>query len=255
MEQAFYAEYAQAEQNHWWFAARRRILEGVLRKCLKPPANDRSVLEVGTGTGHLGQMLSRYGWFVGSDLNWTALEYAKHRLLRLVAARLEQLPFSDAAFDAIFACDVLEHVRDDASALAELRRVCHPKGCLILTVPAFDWLWSPHDEINHHHRRYTRRRLSIALGQAGWRIQRMSYFNTFLFAPIALARLFSARHAGRARSDLARPIPHALSRVLEAIFASERALLARWNLPIGVSLLAVASPHEAAPDKTDDERF
>ncbi len=242
MEQTFYAEYAQAEQDHWWFAARQRILESVLRANLRGSASNRSLLEIGTGTGRLGQMLSRHGWFVGSELNASALAYARRRLDRLVGARSEQLPFRDGAFDAIFACDVLEHVSDDASALSEMRRVCRNNGQLILTVPAFQWLWSDHDEINHHQRRYTRPGLAAALARTGWRIDRLSYFNTLLFPPIALARLLGGRRRqGPPKSDLSRPLPRPVSRLLEGIFASERSLLSRCDLPVGVSLLAVAS--------------
>ncbi|MER3559157.1 MAG: methyltransferase type 11, partial [Armatimonadota bacterium] len=73
----------------------------------------------------------------------------------LIRARLEALPFVNESFRLIVALDVLEHLPDEAHALAELWRVLEPDGWLITTVPAYRWLWSKHDVALHHYRRYT----------------------------------------------------------------------------------------------------
>ena len=225
-------------------AGPRRILRSMIESALGR-ARGGALLETGSGTGAMGQMFAQYGWFVGLDASWIALQLARVRVDCLVAGRLESLPFVDRSFDAVFACDVLEHVERDASALLELRRICKPAGKLFLTVPAFQFLWSPHDEVNRHRRRYTKRQLAALLAATNWRVDRLSYFNTLLFPPIAGVRLLGKLHpqrSGPARSDLSRRVPRPVNAVLEAVFASERHLLRRWNLPFGVSLLSLATP-------------
>ena len=247
MQEDYYQIYAAAEQSHWWFAARRKILEAVILATL-PGDQTSLLLEVGSGTGAMGQMLSRFGCFVGVDSNWLALEQARAKVERLVAGRVERLPFRAGAIDAVCAYDLLEHVDDDGGALRELRRIVKPHGKLLVTVPAFSFLWSEHDEVNHHLRRYTKARLAHVLTDSGWRIERLTYFNTILFPAIAGARLLQRqRTAGTpARSDFALQVPPLVNRFLEAVFAIERHVLPRMNLPFGVSLLAVATPVQEA---------
>ena len=242
MESRYYAEYSEVERAHWWFEARRRILGPLIETRL---AGDRplALLEAGMGTGAMGAMLGRYGRLVGLDLSWLALQRAQGKVDRLVRGDLERLPFRDGTFDGVFACDVLEHVEDDVGALHELRRVCRDDGMLFVTVPAFPFLWSQHDEINHHRRRYSRAALRGRLLSTGWGVEKMSYFNTLLFPPIAGIRLLGRRRAASrrsARSDFARRVPRPLGALLEAVFASERHLVSRCNLPFGVSLVAIA---------------
>ena len=246
MELAYYGDYAQAEQLHWWFTARRKILGSLIESVLEP-SERRIILEVGTGTGAMGQMLSRYGRYIGLDASWTALEHARTKLKHLVTGRLEALPFPAQSFDAVFACDVIEHLEDDRIALSELRRVCTAQGKLFVTVPAFQGLWSNHDVVNHHYRRYTKARLAAALEESQWQIEKLSYFNALLFLPIAGLRLAMKRRVHSRgeppRSDFAWRVPLAVNALLEKIFASERYLLRWGDLPFGVSLVAIATPH------------
>ncbi len=95
------------------------------------------------------------------------------------------MPFADDSFDLAVSLDVIEHLEDDLAALRELRRTVAPGGALLVTVPAYQWLWSGHDEINHHHRRYTRRTLQRVAEQAGWSQVRTTYFNSLLL-PVAI---------------------------------------------------------------------
>lgn len=243
MEDDFLDEYALAAEGHWWFAARRRILASVVEPLLDV-GRPQLLLDAGTGSGGMGPLLGRYGKLVGVDVSRHVLGLARPRIERLTAASLAALPFGAGVFDAVFACDVLEHVADETAALGELRRVAKPEGRLVLTVPAFPFLWGEHDEINHHYRRYTRAQLASVLDATGWRALRLSYFNTLLFLPIAGVRLMAGQRRGAEplRSDLDWRLPRVVNTALEAVFASERHLMRHMNLPFGVSLLAVATP-------------
>jgi SAM-dependent methyltransferase len=136
---------------------------------------------------------------------------------------------------------VIEHTPDDRVALAELRRVCHPGGWLLVTVPAYPALWSAHDEANHHYRRYTRPALRAAAASAGWTVTRISSFNSLLLAPAAAVRLAQRRFrtGERSSNDLAIG-PEWLNEMLERPLALEAGWLARGRtLPFGLSLMAV----------------
>jgi SAM-dependent methyltransferase len=150
-------------------------------------------------------------------------------------AGLESLPFEDDSFDLIAATDVVEHIAAEDQALSELRRVAAPNGVLLLTVPAYMWMWTEEDENLHHKRRYTRARLRQAVERAGWAPQIATYFNTILLPPIALARSLPQRSNGKA-ADLDRT-PAALDGPLSLPMRLEARLIrAGATLPAGVSI-------------------
>lgn len=242
MEPASYEIEAQVEREHWWFRGRRRILQTFLEG-LDPPLPARpAVLDVGCGTGANAAVLAAGGRpVVGVDPSPSA-----HRLRRRagrpdgVRAAAEALPFADATFDLVAALDVLEHLDDDRAAAAELRRVARPGGVVLIFVPALPLLWGLQDQHAQHRRRYRRAELCQVAEGAGLRIQRLTYFNTLLFAPILAARLAMRVRppAGiQSENQLGGPLANA---VLERIFRSEAPLLARMDLPVGVSLACVA---------------
>ena len=151
---------------------------------------ERSILDVGCGTGSMLPLLGRFGAAQGVDTEPKAIELCHER--GLTAARLydgSRLPFDDAEFDVACAFDVIEHIPDDVAALRDMARVVRPGGRLVLTVPAFPFLWGPQDEISHHERRYTRATLRAAVAAAGADLRHMSFFNTLLFPPIAAVRV------------------------------------------------------------------
>ena len=121
------------------------------------------MLDAGCGTGRNLIEFGGLGEAEGVDFSADAVEFCRRRgIERVQQAVLEQLPFDDGRFDVVIATDVIEHLDDDRRALAELRRVTAPGGRLVVTVPAYTWLWSRHDESMHHRRRYTAGRLSAA---------------------------------------------------------------------------------------------
>ena len=154
--------------------------------------------------------------------------------------RLEELPYDDSTFDLITCLDVIEHIPDDRAALRELRRVSKPGGWLLVAVPAYQALWSLHDRVNHHYRRYERRTLRQAALDAGWQVRRVTFFNGLLLLPAAAVRLAQRRRpADNYRPDLTRG-PAWLNTILEQPMRIEASLLSRgMGLPAGLSLLAV----------------
>jgi len=236
------------DEHHWWYRGRRRVIRAELDRLALPPG--ARILDAGCGSGRTLVELANYGGEVcGIELNSDAAELARARGLGDVqVGRLEELPWEDGAFDLITCLDVIEHVPDDVTALVELRRVVAPGGWLLVTVPAYQALWSRHDEANHHYRRYSRSMLRAAARQAGWQIERVSSFNSLLLAPAAAVRLAQRRMGTRNghSSDLDMG-PAWLNDVLERPMALEASWLGRGRtLPVGLSLLAVLRRPPAA---------
>ncbi len=227
------------DEHHWWYRGRRKVIRAELDR-LPLPADAR-ILDAGCGSGRTLEELVDYGTVSGLELDPAAAAVARGRGCgEIQEGRLEQLPWPDATFDLITCLDVIEHTPDDRVTLAELRRVTRPGSHLLATVPAYQALWSQHDEANHHFRRYSRRTLTAAATAAGWRVQRLTSFNSLLLAPAAAVRLLQRRRrTADYRPDLTLG-PAWLNDVLERPLALEAALLARGRtLPAGLSLLAV----------------
>jgi SAM-dependent methyltransferase len=169
-----------------------------------------------------------------------------HAALR---SAVEHMPFADASFDLVTCLDVVEHTPDDRRTLRELRRVTRPHGTLVVTVPAYQALWSAHDVVNGHYRRYRVPELRAAAQEAGWHHLRDSYFNALLLAPAAVVRLTRRRagpDAGRSELGLT---PEWLNGLLEWPLRVEAAMLRGGaRLPFGLSLLAVFANVVATAD-------
>ena len=231
------------EDHHWWFVARRAILHSILKRL--PTSTDTKILEVGAGTGGNLAMLGAYGSVSAIEPDAAARSIAQQRSIADIEAGVlpNGLPFKDGFFDLVAALDVLEHVQEDEASLKAIGRKLRPGGQLLLTVPAYGWLWSEHDELHHHFRRYTKSEFSEVLISAGFKIQKISYFNAFLFPAIFFIRWMKKMLKITTRDDV---MPAGwLNNILRAIFGSERWLL-RWvNLPFGNSIVAIAyMPHD-----------
>ena len=246
MDAQVYLRMAELDERHWWFVARRQILRSLIEREIRPP-KDARILEIGCGTGHNLGMLGEFGAVEATELDAGARELASFRLGQPVAAAaLPDLSmFPASSFNLIALLDVLEHVENDASALAAIRSRLKVGGKLLVTVPANRWMWSAHDAAHHHHRRYTRRELRQVATNAGFRIDLISPFNTLLFPPIAAARL-AGKLLGRESADDSIP-PGPINGLLRRIFELEAPLVGRVPLPFGVSLVAILSRPEAGP--------
>lgn len=232
------------EDSYWWFVARRKLILTLVARYLPPtPAERPVILDIGCGTGATLTGLSRFGDAFGVDFSRHALQYCRRRdHCALVRSRGEALPFADASAHLITALDLLEHIPDDAAAVREFARVLRPGGVLLITVPAGPMLWSEHDEALDHLRRYRSRELRRALEGAGLEVERLSPCITFLLLPIALLRFLQRlwpRRRGGPQTALIVP-PKGINTLLIKLLALEHRWLLRFNLPAGVSLLAVA---------------
>jgi SAM-dependent methyltransferase len=239
-----------AEANHWWFAARRQIVLDLIARILNGTARDDiRLLDIGCGAGGMLNYLARWGTAVGVDSSAAAVELARRKTDSQVlqGSLPDGVPFADAAFDVITLLDVVEHVQEDVGALDRVARMLRPGGFAVLTVPAYRFLWSEHDVVNEHKRRYTRTELRRKLEAVGLVVRKISYYNMFLFPPIAMVRLLRRLGPQTARADEGR-VPPVINAILRTVFASEAHLLNRTSLPFGISVIAVAERPAGRPD-------
>jgi SAM-dependent methyltransferase len=240
MDRDYELQTHQVEDRHWWYRGRRTVIERAIGG-LRLPSRAR-ILDVGCGSGRNMVELARHGAVTGVELSKTSVTLARARGAgEIIEGSVLDMPFPADSFDLAVSLDVIEHLEDDLGALRELRRTVAPGGALLVTVPAYQWLWSGHDEINHHHRRYTRCSLQRVAEQAGWEQVRTTYFNSLLLPVAVLLRLLDRVNTKTTESSLDLWVPPApLNWLLERPLALEAWLIARGGrIPGGLSLLAV----------------
>jgi SAM-dependent methyltransferase len=242
-----FARLVQMEANSFWFRSRNRIIVRAFRKYLRQPARPR-VLEIGCGTGFVLSALHAERRFdlVGSEQHEAGLVWARRRLPQVEFVQLDarHLPYQ-AAFDAIGAFDVIEHIPEDEEVMTNVHRALRPKGLFLLTVPQHAWLWSAQDELSHHQRRYSRAELRAKLERNGFKLRFCSSFVFVLLPLMYLARLRrkpTGKLAAATEADYAElALPAVLDRVMEAAMRLDEGLIAAGvSLPVGGSLLVVA---------------
>lgn len=241
MEAHLYHLMRELEDEHWWFVARRKIIASLL-ETLNLPA-DAEILDVGCGTGGNLAILGHFGQVTGIEHDPVAAELARQRKFApIFPGNLpDELPDLAKRFDLITLLDVIEHVEDHVASLRNLAGWLNPGGRILITVPAFNFLWSQHDDENHHKRRYRRRDLEQLAHSANLSVQYMGYFNTWLFPPVAAIRLVRKLFPGQQAFQDMRMPARLVNQALTWIFGSERRLIGRVSLPFGISLLAVVS--------------
>ena len=240
MDNSLYPQMRELEDRHWWFKGRRAIVASQLKSSGLP--RDSKILDLGCGTGGNLAMLSQFGEVLGAELDAHAAQLAREReIAPVIRGKLpDALPLAEGAFQCVTLLDVLEHIEDDRATLVAVNKLLEANGRVLITVPAFPFLWGPHDEAHHHQRRYRAKQLRDLLHDAGFEITTLSYCNTWLFPVAALVRLLrKCLPKGDAGTELALP-PAPLNALLAMLFASERHLLRHMKLPFGISLLAVA---------------
>jgi SAM-dependent methyltransferase len=206
-----------------------------------PLTADARILDAGCGSGRNMVELAGHGTVTGLELSETSVCLARAREVgEVIEGSVMEMPLDDDSFDLAASLDVIEHLQEDLGALRELRRVVTPGGSLLVTVPAYQWLWSGHDEINHHHRRYTRGSLLAVAEQAGWECVRTTYFNSLLLPVAILLRVLDRLNTRTTESSLDLWVPpKPLNWLLERPLLLEAALIGRGGrIPAGLSLLA-----------------
>lgn len=234
MEEANYGAIAELQARNWWYATRRDLLERTVRGLHGP----HHALDVGCGAGANLEVLQRHcRRVVGVDLSGWAVRWCRrHRGEGVLQADLERLPFADCAFDLVTCMDVLEHV-DDAVAVAEARRVLRPGGWLVLSVPAHRVLWSDNDDLSHHRRRYSRRRLEALV--SGWEVGELGYWCFLPFLPALGYSLWCRISPPRGRRNNLERVPRLVGPLLWATVATENRVRRMLSPPFGTSLFAV----------------
>jgi SAM-dependent methyltransferase len=187
-------------------------------------------------------MLSRFGGVTAVEPDEPSRLYARERsgCTVLGGTLRDDLPSFDKQFDLIAALDVIEHLDEDSASVTALRKLLKPGGIFLTTVPVHPWLWSKHDELHHHKRRYRKEDYLALMRRAGFTVSKATYFNSVLYPAIVVARAAKfGERSGRANDAMPAKTFNA---ILEREFASEAFALRHTNLPFGVSLLVVARP-------------
>ncbi len=247
MQPEYYKEYYHLERKNWWFLARKDLLRQQVGMLLDGKKGAK-ILNVGAALGASTLMLQEFGEVTSLEYDKSCCEFVKAELgMEFINGSITELPFADGQFDLVCAFDVVEHVQDDLLAVTELHRVCKPGGYVFTTVPAFQSLWSEHDEINMHFRRYTKKGHLALFARQNAIVQFSSYFNSWLFLPIYLTRTLSnlfRKKGNPPRSDFGKTGDSGggiVSGILFHVFKSESVFLKRHiSLPVGVSVMVIS---------------
>ncbi len=240
MERSFYKKYFQLEKDNWWFRVRRNLIVDLLAKY--NISKTAPIFDLGCGSGYTIGYLQKLGYNVsGTDISAEAIEFGRSQGVdNIEVAQTGHIRPPEKGFDVILALDVIEHIQDDVGAIKAIELALKPGGIAIITVPAYQWLWGVQDDVAHHYRRYTLNSFSHVFHRnTKLAVAKKTYFDTFLFPPIAIVRLISKWFNINDREsdfDINNPL---LNKVFFWIFDLERSLLRCFRFPFGVSILLV----------------
>lgn len=241
MQEVVYHTNYKLENSYWWFVARNQIVKSIIENRTDLP-NGANVLDVGCGTGGFAKLISDRFNPICMDTSPIAIDYCRKRgITQLYETTLDDFPAKSVDFSAITMLDVIEHIEDDASVVAKAFEILPANGWFIATVPAYQRLWSKHDEIHLHYRRYNRTDFENLLKNAGFSIKYSSYFNTILFAP-AIIKRFIDKITG-AESKKTEPVEEVspfINKLFTKLFLLEKKILKNAALPFGLSIVVVA---------------
>jgi SAM-dependent methyltransferase len=245
MNPTAYLEMAETESDHWWFCGRRSILFSIIQKLGLP--QQAKILEIGCGTGGNLQMLAKFGEVCAIEMDANAREIATKKTNQRYDIRAgycpDEIPYRDQRFDLICLFDVLEHIDQDTETLTAIRQLLATNGRILMTVPAYQWLYGTHDAFLHHKRRYSAQHLKKLFSATGLLPTKISYFNTILFPFAVFVRIKDKLFGNSIATGTQVPAPP-INNLFKKIFGAERFLLERINLPFGISLLCVLESND-----------
>jgi SAM-dependent methyltransferase len=243
-EIVYHTQFVQ-EDKYWWFVARNQIVKELINY-YAPELKGKTILDVGCGTGGFSKLISNEYDVICLDTSEIALEYCKQRNLNnLFLGTIDEFEPGNSKISATLFLDVIEHIDDDKSVVKRANEILEKDGYLIATVPGYQWLWSNHDIIHMHKRRYTKKRFNNLLEESGFRIIFSSYFNSFLFFPAVLKRFYdnimnNEKTSNNPEADVIEPVSPFINKLFLRVFAFEKHILTKTSLPFGLSIFTIA---------------
>lgn len=240
MEKYTYEEMYINEDDYWWFVGTRNIIFTQIGKFIGNK-NNLTILDIGCGTGIVIKRLEEYGNVFGIDISSEAISFCRKRGIKnIIKADTTNLPFNDNTFDLITVLDVLEHIKHEGVAISEIYRVLKKNGKAIVTVPAFNFLWSDHDIALHHFRRYNIRNIKYKFLKNNFIVLNASYYNMILFPFIVIIRSLKkifkkSKKYKEKRTDILH-LPRIINQVLIFLLNIEAIILRKVTFPVGVSI-------------------
>jgi len=239
MKKSEYQRMYEMEEAYWWHVGRKEIVRKVINRLNIPES--ANILNVGSGTGGTVATLEDFGSVENVDTSQEAITYAKSKGIKNIKkVNGIKLPYKDKTFDLLVGLDVLEHIDEDLKALQEWKRVVKKDGKVIITVPAYQWLWSEHDESLHHKRRYTLSELVAKCNKAGFRVNKRSYLIVFSFGLIVAYRFISSvsdRKKQKKSSYVMLPKP--INKLFTNLLILESLVIKKINFPFGTTAFVV----------------
>lgn len=237
MDTKEYEKLYKIENNYWWHVGRKYVIEERLQKIKLP--NNAKILNVGCGTGGNVPILNKFGEVFNVDESKIALDFLqKTGAKNIIQVSGTCLPFEDESFDMVVGFDVIEHIKDDKSAIKEWNRVLRPSGFIFVTAPAYQWLWSGHDLALQHYRRYSINELSKLFN--GFKVTKKSYMIVSTFFAVAGYRFIKKIFPDKNSTTSYVNIPNTVNKILIGLLRIESKLLNYTNAPFGTSVFIIA---------------
>lgn len=239
MKKAALQELYDLEKSYWWHVGRLTIIAERLKEV--GGKKTAKILNVGSGTGGTIDTLEKFGSVHNVDTSKQAISFLKKHGFKSQLIDGGELPFKAGSFDILTALDVLEHIESDTEVLKDWLRVLKPGGTMVLTVPAYQWLWSQHDVINNHYRRYTRKELKQKIQVAGFEVKKSSYAIVFSF-PLVVGSRFVSKLSGKNPQEYSSfvQLPKPVNSLFINLLKIEAKLGRLVSYPFGTSVLVVA---------------